>query len=196
MKAVKFFLILLLVCFSIVESEAQSIKVKNLQVNFMHNPVGLDDNPLFSWEIVASQQNVVQTYYQIRVYDNHGLLWDSGNIKSSESNNIPYNGKALKASTTYFWQVEINTNISGKVKSTEKALFETGLLNSGWGAAQWIMYDNTDAVFENGKQTEKTAMFRSEFNLNKTIKSVSRKLDKTIVELGSGGYSFNLTRGN
>lgn len=151
----------------------QSIQLRNLQVNFMHNPVGLDINPLFSWEIVASKQNVKQTYYQIRVYDNNEMIWDSGNVKSSESNNIRYSGKLLKVSTRYSWQVEISTNISGKIKSKEKALFETGLLNSGWGAAQWIMYDNTDAVFENGKQTEKTVMFRSEFNLNKTIKSAT-----------------------
>jgi alpha-L-rhamnosidase len=170
MKIVKFFLILLLVCFSI-KIQAQSIKLKNLQVNFMHNPVGLDTNPIFSWEIAASQQNVIQTSYKIRVYDNNGIIWDSGDVKSSESNNIKYSGKSLKASTRYSWQVEISTNISGKVKSTEKALFETGLLNSGWGAAEWIMYDNTDAVFEDGKQTAKTVMFRSEFDLNKTIKS-------------------------
>lgn len=170
MKTVKFFLILFLVCFS-KEIQAQSISVKNLQTNFMHNPVGLDHKPSFSWELAASQQNVIQTYYQIRVYDTNGITWDSGNIKSSESNNIAYSGKPLKASTTYLWQVEISTNISGKVKSAEKALFETGLLNSGWGAAQWIMYDNTDAAFENGKQTAKTVMFRSEFSLGKTIKS-------------------------
>jgi alpha-L-rhamnosidase len=170
MKTVKFFLIVLLICFS-KEADAQSISVKNLQVNFMHNPVGLDNNPSFSWEIAASQQNVMQTYYQIRVYDTNGILWNSGNVKSSESNNIRYSGKPLKASTTYSWQVEISTTIPGKVKSTEKAQFETGLLNSGWGGAQWIMYDNTDAVFENGKQTGKTVMFRSEFNLDKTIKS-------------------------
>lgn len=170
MKTVKFFLMLVLVCFS-KEIQAQSISVKNLQVNFMHNPIGLDDNPSFSWELAASQQNVIQTYYQIRVYDTNGIIWDSGNIKSSESNNIAYSGKPLKASTTYSWQVEISTNISGKVKSAEKALFETGLLNSGWGDAQWIMYDNADAAFENGKQTTKTVMFRSEFDLDKTIKS-------------------------
>jgi alpha-L-rhamnosidase len=158
MKTVKFFLILLLVCFS-KEIQAQSISIKNLQVNFMHNPIGLDNKPSFSWEITASQQNVIQAYYQIRVYDSNEIIWDSGNIKSSESNNIAYSGKPLKASTRYLWQVEISTNISGKVKSAEKALFETGLLNSGWGDAQWIMYDNTDAVFENGKQIAKTVCF-------------------------------------
>jgi alpha-L-rhamnosidase len=170
MKTVKFFLIVLLICFS-KEADAQSISIKNLQVNFMHNPVGLDSNPQFSWEIAASRQNVIQTSYKIRVYDNTGIIWDSGDVKSSESNNIRYSGKSLKASLTYSWEVKISTNIAGKVKSTEKALFETGLLNSGWGGAQWIMYDNTDAVFENGKQTGKTVMFRSEFNLDKTIKS-------------------------
>lgn len=170
MKIIKAFLALVLICFS-VSCFAKSIEIKNLQVNFMHNPIGLDSKPLFSWEIESSQHDVMQTSYQIRVYDTSGIVWDSGKIPSSESNNIAYNGKPLKASTTYFWKVEISTNKVVKVQSVEKAFFETGLLNSGWGAAQWIMYDNTDGVFENGKQTGKTVMFRSEFNLDKTIKS-------------------------
>lgn len=170
MKAIRFFIINVLVFFS-VQASAKSTEVKNLQVNFMHNPIGLDKIPLFSWEILSSKHAVVQTSYQIFVYDGTKMVWNSGMVKSSETNNIKYSGNALQPSTTYTWKVEIVINDAEKIKSVEKALFETGLLNSGWSGADWIMYDNTDGAFEKEKQTDKAVMFRSEFKLDKAIKS-------------------------
>lgn len=170
MKVVKFIILLVLVCFSI-QGSAKSTEIENLQVNFMHNPVGLDEKPIFSWEIVSSKHAVLQTAYHIFVYDGVTIVWDSGIVKSFETNNIKYSGNDLKPSTRYTWKVEIVINHSEKIKSTQKALFETGLLNSGWSGADWIVYDNTDGAFEKEKQTDKAVMFRSEFKLDKPIKS-------------------------
>ena len=170
MKAIRFFILTVLVCFS-VHASAKSTEVSNLQVNFMHNPVGLDKTPLFSWEILSSKHAVSQTAYQIFVYDGKKIVWDSGIVNSSETNNIKYSGNDLQPSTTYTWKVEIVINGSEKIKSNEKAFFETGLLNSGWSGAEWIKYDNTDGIFEKEKQTNKAVMFRSEFKLDKAIKS-------------------------
>ncbi len=157
-------------CFSI-QGFAKSTEISNLRVNFMHNPVALDKMPLFSWEIRSSKRAVLQTSYEIFVYEGAKVIWDSGIVKSSETNNIKYTGNDLQSSTTYTWKVEIVINNSEKIKSAEKAFFETGLLNSGWSGAAWIMYDNADDTFEKEKQTDKAMMFRSEFELEKPVKS-------------------------
>src|SRR5215217_4890331 len=115
MKVVKFIILLVLVCFSIQGSE-KSTEIKNLQVNFMHNPVGLDETPIFSWEIVSSKHTVLQTAYHIFVYDGATIVWDSGIVKSFETNNIKYSGNDLKLSTRYTWKVEIVINHSEKIK--------------------------------------------------------------------------------
>lgn len=170
MKLIKTLLPLCVICFCL-HCSAISSTVKNLQVNLMHNPIGLDKVPYFSWEIESSERSVIQLSYQIFVYDGKSIIWNSEKIKSSESNHIKYIGKPLKASTTYRWEVEIRTNILKRIKSTENAVFETGLLDSGWNGAEWIIYDNTDSIFKNEKQTDKAVMFRTEFEVNKTIKS-------------------------
>lgn len=148
---------------------AQKIKLENLQVNYMQNPIGLDEVPLFSWQISATKHHVLQESYCIKVYQGTKVIWNSGRINSRETNHIKYAGTPLEASTLYHWEVTVKTNKSKKI--TAKATFETGLLNSGWSDAQWIQYHNKDSVFTQDKQTDKVVMFRSFFEVNKTVTS-------------------------
>ena len=76
--------------------------------------VGLTDaTPEFAWIVHAADSNEVQTAYRILVASSQrnldaetGDLWDSGKSPSAASVNVSYAGKALAASTTYYWKVQ------------------------------------------------------------------------------------------
>ena len=89
--------------------------------------------PLFSWALADGSQ----TAYEILVATSPALLatgqsdvWDSGEITSSSSLNIPFAGAALQSNTTYYWTVRI-WNSAGEVTSfAPNQTFQTGTLTS------------------------------------------------------------------
>ncbi|MDD4990668.1 MAG: family 78 glycoside hydrolase catalytic domain [Paludibacter sp.] len=117
-------------------------EVKNLRTEYLHNPIGIDvKTPRFSWELAATERGAKQTAYEITITsDKAGStpVWTSGKVVSDKSVNNLYAGTALAPSTRYYWHVDVWDNNSTKISSTQTAFFETGLLDSGWGAAKWI----------------------------------------------------------
>jgi hypothetical protein len=71
-----------------------------------------DTTPDFGWIVPLSGVNERQTAFRILVASRETFdegtadLWDSGKTPSSASVNVPYAGKALAASTTYWWKVQ------------------------------------------------------------------------------------------
>ena len=116
---------------------------KNMEVNYMKNPLGIDKNPRFSWDsdkILTSEQAA----YEIVVSENVEFccneLWKSGKINSDKSCNIVYTGPKLKPMTRYYWQVTLWDKDENKA-SGEIQWFETGLMGNNksvWSNAQWI----------------------------------------------------------
>ena len=50
------------------------LTVKNLTVEHMTNPIGLDvSEPRFGWKLESGKKNVHQTAYQIRLYKENEL---------------------------------------------------------------------------------------------------------------------------
>ena len=71
-----------------------------------------NSKPDFGWIVNASVKDDYQTAYQIQVATSATHLqtgdpdlWDSGKIKSNQSINVRYNGKALQAHQKYYWRV-------------------------------------------------------------------------------------------
>lgn len=69
--------------------------------------------PEFSWIVNDTDQNEIQTAYQIlvasslsKLNEDNGDLWDSGRVASSESSCVEYNGASLSSGSTYFWKVK------------------------------------------------------------------------------------------
>ncbi|MFC3198876.1 family 78 glycoside hydrolase catalytic domain [Parapedobacter deserti] len=70
--------------------------------------------PVFSWELVGTEQGGLQSAYRITVSDHPdsaangvGNVWDSGKVHSSASTNVRYQGQALKPGTAYAWRVMV-----------------------------------------------------------------------------------------
>jgi alpha-L-rhamnosidase len=135
-------------------------------------------HPVFGWVLSATNaqaRGVRQSAWRILVSssrenlrDNNGDLWDSGRIVSSETLNIPYDGKPLAPQQLLFWKVEV---------------WDDQAATSGWSAlakwtmapahiaAQWIaespatsLRDGTD---EGG--TRPMPVFRKQFAIDKPV---------------------------
>jgi alpha-L-rhamnosidase len=147
------------------------IKVNGLLVENRHNPSGIDiPYPRFSWRLESDQRNEMQTAYEIRVgyQASNAEIWNSGKKSGSQSVYIPYSGGALQSASQYYWQVRVWDNKGNGSRWSEKAFWQTGLLNTSDWKAKWIESSSVaDTV--NGP----ALLFRKQFNVKKKIVSAT-----------------------
>ena len=120
---------------------ASAATVKNLRVEYMRNPIGIDTSaPQFSWEMESEETGQRQTAYQITVLgaDEATEIWTSGKTDSDISVGVQYTGTTLSPSSRYFWKVSVWDKNNTEITSSEEAFFETGLLDAGWSGAKWL----------------------------------------------------------
>ena len=118
------------------------LKCDNLLIEYMKNPLGLDEEkPRFSWKLKSDNQNVVQKAYHIIVEEK----WDSGKVESDESVHIEYSGEKLMPKTCYSVRVKIWDNY-GEESEWIKGEFETGFLGENFWEAEWLVPDITETV--------------------------------------------------
>lgn len=116
--------------------------ISEILINDENSPLGIDIvNPLFSWRFSSDENNLKQKSFRILVGTAEHCfdMWDSGEIKSSASRNIRYEGKPLQPRTKYFVCVIADTENGDKCIA--KTTFETGLMDGGysaWNGAKWI----------------------------------------------------------
>ena len=124
------------------EAAVSSASVVNLKTQGRVNPLGVDEEqPAFSWQMQSGAIGAAQTSYQIVVKDASGnVVWDSGEVESSKSNEILYEGEALAPCSQYFWNVTVKDQDGAELIS-EEASFETSLMDESieaWDGAEWI----------------------------------------------------------
>ena len=107
------------------------LKLTELQVSSRNHPIGLDEQPVFSWKMVSDIPDTIQTAYRVRVGS-----WDTGRVESGDSLFVPYAGPALQPRTAYRVQVEVWDN-HGQTACAETGV-ETGLRGPDGFAAPWI----------------------------------------------------------
>ncbi len=135
------------------------LQIKELTVNYRVNPVGIDENPVFSWKMESQEQAIKQTAYQILVsnsleeLEQENYIWDSGKVATEISVAIPYFGEKLEEEQDYFWQVRVWDN-KDRMAVSETALFEMGKLEQDWEKAVWITCAPSDEEKEAVHYTE------------------------------------------
>lgn len=169
--------LLLLSVFLIVACSEKKNELSSLVVEYTETPLGIDtDKPRFSWQMVSDERGQSQTAYQLVVTnEERQIVWDTGKVLSDISLNIAYNGKPLKPSTRYTWELTVWDKQSKTL--TAGSWFETGLMNpsiSAWDGAKWIGGGDEDLVLY--------PTYLPTFNLNYTV-----QLDK---ESGTTKASF------
>jgi len=127
----------------------------HLRTNGLVNPLGIDtQQPTFSWQNDAKSVNWMQSSYEILVAtDSKNLfpgkadVWDSGQVKSSESLDVTYAGKTIEPQRHYIWKV-IVWNSTGDQTRSEPSWFETGLMSANQWKAKWITRRDPEAEQE------------------------------------------------
>ena len=116
------------------------MKILDLRVEYLHNPIGVDFvQPRFSWKLV---DGIRQTAYQILAISDEGeILWDSGKVFSSQMHLVVWSGKELTSRVCVNWTVTV-WDENDKAETSERATFELGLLKSADWSAKWITGDS------------------------------------------------------
>jgi alpha-L-rhamnosidase len=170
------------------------LSVYNLQTESKINPLGVDNiNPVFSWQLESSQNNILQAAYQVLVSDddkliqrNIGNVWDSKKIPANTSVQVKYKGRKLAAAKKYFWKVKVWDN-KGNVSSWSSfSYWQMGLLKEAdWTNAKWVAYENLPDSLkivpaehgsgkkEWGKRPDVLPLFRKEFLVDKKVKQAT-----------------------
>lgn len=127
----------------------KDLSVQSLRTEYKTNPVGIDrSEPRLSWQMHTSEQNTLQTAYEIRaalsiqeLSKNKNLLWQTGKIPSGQSIHVRYEGSKLHSYERVYWQVRTWDNHNRISGWSAPAYWEMGILDSTEWVAQWITPD-------------------------------------------------------
>lgn len=158
----------------------------NLKTEYSKNPIGIDVNPRFSWQIKSATRNTRQTAYQILVASSeanlkkdNGDLWNSAKQSTDQQLFIEYKGKPLASRARYFWKVKIWNEKAKASNWSEVNFFEMGLLEKADWTANWIGMLGTEG------KPPKAVDLQKEFKLNK------RAVKARVYVTGLGAYLVN-----
>ncbi|MCU0390945.1 MAG: glycoside hydrolase family 78 protein [Thermoflexibacter sp.] len=159
---------MLIITTSTIFAQSQKgISLTNLLCENLVNPIGLDvKQPRFTWTLVSSQRNVMQTAYEIKVMKGKNTVWSSGKVNSDQSVLVEYQGAPLESNQKYLWQVRVWDNQGNTSAWTTPAFWHTAFFNQSDWKAKWIK-----AGFEEDTTNRPSPYFRRNFNLKKPIQS-------------------------
>lgn len=155
----------------------------NLKTNYMENPLGIDQKPVFSWQIINHSRGALQGSYHLMVATSPEKLnneedtdvWNSGKINSNQSVQVTYNGSPLQSGTRYYWKVRTWNMDDNASPWSPVSWFETALLDSSQWQAQWIGLNQK-------QKPPRSIALRKEFSVDKDVASAR------IYVTGLGGY--------
>ena len=128
-------------------------------------PLGIDvAKPGLSWKLESQHpgpaRGIQQSAYQVLVASsedildtNHGDLWDSGKVVSSQAAHVEYAGLPLRSRQQCFWKVKLwvektedGRRIPVSVDWSKTAMWTMGLLTPDQWSAKWIAAENPGCV--------------------------------------------------
>lgn len=156
-----------------------AIEATRLRCEYMTNPLGIDNlHPALSWEPVSLQRNKRQTAYQIIVASDTlklnnfiGDIWSTRKIKSNETKQIIYAGKALQSGKVYYWKVRLWDESGRPGDWSETHYWATGLLDGKDWAGNWIGAEPIDSITDQDRYiVPPSPLLRKTFTVAKKVK--------------------------
>lgn len=122
--------ILFFFCLSVTFISNGQIAAEHLTCEMTENPLAVIQNqPRFSWQLIAKESNTSQIGYQIlvasseeKLKDDEGDIWNSLRVNSYQNLHIAFGGSPLKPETKYFWKVKV-WNQEGEISKWSKTAF-------------------------------------------------------------------------
>ncbi len=154
----------------------KAMRVVDLRCEYMSNPMGVENSaPRLGWKLEAGGHNRSQSAYRILAASSPDLLitdtgdiWDSGKVRSNQSQHIVYEGAELAPRQQVFWKVQVWDETGAASLWSEISYWEMTLNPDAW-QAKWV------GVAE-GKSPEEVEYgpapwFRKEFNIDKPVET-------------------------
>ncbi len=111
----------------------------------------IDSQPEFSWVVPAEAK--MQKGYQVLlasskdlIDNNIGDVWNSGNVRSSQSIDVELGGEPLQANTTYFWKVRIFDQDKRLSEYSEPQQFTCGEFGDKLTSHNWFRIEKIKPV--------------------------------------------------
>jgi len=118
---------------------ATPLNPSGLTVDRLTNPLGLASaRPALGWTLSGDGRGREQSAYQVVVTKGDATVWDSGEVRSPASANVPYGGPALESATQYRWKVRVWDETGRPSEYSAPAQLETALLTNADWTAKWI----------------------------------------------------------
>ena len=119
-------------------SAKPALRVTDLRVGHMTNPLGIDDTtPTLSWKLRSRRDGEYQHAYRVQAWNERGRVWDSGRVRSDASTGVPYDGPPLRSRDRLRWSVRV-WGRHGTSDWSRPARFEIGLLRRSDWRARWV----------------------------------------------------------
>ncbi len=111
----------------------------HLTVDDRTTPLDVTGAPQFGWWPQDAAGDERQSAARIVVSDafTGAVVWNSGRLRGTHSEAVPYRGPALRPGHHYAWTV-MTYNREGQPSPPAAADFDTGLSDTQWAPAQWI----------------------------------------------------------
>ncbi len=155
-------------------------RLTTFRVNRMAQATGVMRTAQFGWQIESGKRDVKQTAYRIVVATSQRaltqetggreLLWDSEQVESEETLQVPYQGRRLPCQSDIYWQVTVWLSTGERIKSPVQK-FNTGMQLADWHA-QWIGINDPENVIteETGCRTLPARYLRREFQIKGKVR--------------------------
>ncbi len=116
------------------------LKVSEITIEYLKNPVGLDGRPWFGWILCSDKKNVCQEAYRLEIAEDENfktMVYESGWVKGRESIHVEAAGFCPASCKKYFVRVQVQ---DGEEESSfsEPAFFVTAVLKQDQWKAQFI----------------------------------------------------------
>lgn len=125
----------------------EMMKVTTLRCEYWRgNALGIGERvPRLSWQLESEERGARQSAYQVLAASTATLLeadrgdvWDSGKVRSDQSIQVEYGGRALRSRERVYWKVRV-WDEKGEVSAwSDTAWWEMGLLERSDWEAEWI----------------------------------------------------------
>ena len=177
------------------QDSASSIAPAELQCEYLAEPLGIDvEQPRLSWKLEATNPNKrgqAQTGYRILVASSEKLLagdtgdlWDSGQVKSGQSQLVNYGGKPLSSGMRCYWKVQVRDESRALSAWSKPARWSMGMMDPSEWSAKWI---GSDQKFSQVKKLPPEGNYLSDPWLRKVI-TLKEKPGWAAIHVASVGY--------